>query len=102
MLFTHFYLIDSFFFCVFLYVPILMLSSGAAPLLSVWMMMGCVCVCVCVQRQQQRELSRHNTDSLAPRWFEPAGTRAAFTCSGVSLKYTVVFNQSLLVSPTQH
>ena len=47
MLFTHFYLIDSFFFCVFLYVPILMLSSGAAPLLSVWMMMVCVCVSVC-------------------------------------------------------
>lgn len=35
------------------------------------------------------------TPSLAPHWFKPAGTRAAFTCSGVFCKHTIVFTEAL-------
>lgn len=34
------------------------------------------------------------TPCLAPHWFKPAGTRAAFTCSGVFCKHTIVFTEA--------
>lgn len=41
---------------------------------------------------------RAHTVTLAPRWFEPARARGAFTCSGVFSKQSVCFDRSGSVS----
>ncbi len=55
------------------------------------LIIGAVVHCVSTSDSEHERWRPDDTEDLAPRWFEPAGARAAFTCGGVSSKRTLCF-----------
>lgn len=47
--------------------------------------------------RQERERWATNPERLAPRWFEPAGTRVAFTCGTLFYPHTLRFPHCCVV-----